>query len=229
MINNITDLKNLKFAVGFVKSKNPFALAEMWFARHKEKIPEKYICSHAFTMFSKDFVHDKEVKEGGVIYESNLAGDQRRSIDKYLNNDYEVWLYTPSLLLADSAIQCAQAYAEGAKGKVYDLNSIAGFAFKLLPQSKYATLIQRFFKSDNPDREDFCSEYMTKIVRTELDLPLCPGLNPEDISPSMANEYCANARHIIIEYYAQNAIELKPTDKIWNLQAHWAKGAFYEL
>lgn len=154
----------MKGSIGFVSSAGliPFGIKTYSFLR--EKIEKKYLCSHCFL-----------VHENGIIYESNMLGNEPRHISKYHDKKFKVYIFK-NINLTEENYQTGLIYSTGSLGRRYDYSGLFRFVLKFIPQGKYL---------------DFCSEFLTLTVRNYYKLPLCPTIKKEyDVTPSAGLKYC---------------------------------------
>jgi hypothetical protein len=145
----------------------PIPASIMLYANWWEHIPKEYRVSHAFTLWKKNIIH-----------ESNLAGNQPREIAKYLNHDFEFWLFRNDQM-TEKQYNAGRAYSQARIGLPYDIPGFFKFLIKVIPQLKWA---------------DFCSEYQALNAREGLSLPWVPGIaKPSKISPSKAFMWATTA------------------------------------
>lgn len=171
-----------KGCVGFCRPKKfkfiPWGI--MQYSKWKEHIPKRYRVSHCFMLWEKNLIH-----------ESTLNGNQERNIEKYMNKDWEIWLFRNDQMGAKQYAQ-GRGYSQGRIGLPYDIPNFVRFLIKWIPQVKWA---------------DVCSEFQSMVVRLGLMLPWVRSIKDlYKITPSKAFSY---------------AISNIGKEDCWNLLFYW--------
>lgn len=159
-----------KGCAGFVRPKkfNFISWGIMTYSMIKERIPKRYRVPHAFMLW-----------ENGKIHESNLEGNQERDISKYMNENWEFWLFRNDQM-STNQYNSGRAFSQARIGLPYDIPAFLKFLIKWIPQVKWA---------------DICSEFQALVIRFGIKLQWVPSIDKSHkITPSKAFMYADSAQ-----------------------------------
>lgn len=135
----------------------------MGYCKLIKKIPKKYLASHSFELWNNNEIH-----------EANLKGVQKRNIEKYMNPEWEFWLFRNNQMGA-SQYASGIAYSQARVGMPYDIPAFLKFLVKFIPQIKWAY---------------HCSEFQAFVIRIGKMLKWVPLITkPHKVTPSDAFVY----------------------------------------